>query len=203
MLCQALSIISKSSVNSNWSYSPEMINSGKNWQFFVPYYLEIWQMTLKVTVTWVTARKCPIWVKIRDFQSCVTFKFDGWSQQTIRHLFYSTSSFRQHFVTICKFKLELWSGNAQIAAKFALTCVTLSFDIWPWPFTWTLHLSMVITPENFIMIPWEEHSEEGVTDRRLAGQKEVFPWGRKVLYKKVIQYFSPPGEPYITSGSQC
>ena len=35
-------------MNSNWSYSPEMLNSGKNWLFFfVPRDLEIWWMTLK------------------------------------------------------------------------------------------------------------------------------------------------------------
>ena len=32
---------------SNWSYSPETLNSGKNRRFFVPCDLEIWRMTLK------------------------------------------------------------------------------------------------------------------------------------------------------------
>ena len=31
MLHQALCIISKPSVNSNWNYSTEMLNSGQNW----------------------------------------------------------------------------------------------------------------------------------------------------------------------------
>ena len=44
---QALSIIWKSSVNSNWSYSPEMLNLSKIWHFFVLWNLEIWRMTLK------------------------------------------------------------------------------------------------------------------------------------------------------------
>ena len=47
ILHQALCIISKPWVYSNWSYSPEMLNSGQNRQFFVPCDLEIWQMTLK------------------------------------------------------------------------------------------------------------------------------------------------------------
>ena len=34
-------------MNSNWSYSPEMLNSGQNQQLFVPCDLEIWQLTLK------------------------------------------------------------------------------------------------------------------------------------------------------------
>ena len=43
----ALSISSKPWVNSNWSYSPETLNSGQNRQYFVPCDLEIWRMTLK------------------------------------------------------------------------------------------------------------------------------------------------------------
>ena len=40
-------MISNPSVNSNWSYSPETINSRQNQQFFVRCDLEIWQMTMK------------------------------------------------------------------------------------------------------------------------------------------------------------
>ena len=36
ILCQALCIISKPSVNSNWSHSSEMLNLGQNWWFFCP-----------------------------------------------------------------------------------------------------------------------------------------------------------------------
>ena len=41
-----------------------------------------------------------------------------------------------------------------------MTSVTLTLDIWP--FAWTSHLSMVITPENFRMMPWQEHCQKGV-----------------------------------------
>ena len=34
ILCQALCIISKPRLDSNWSYSLEMFNSGQNWQFW-------------------------------------------------------------------------------------------------------------------------------------------------------------------------
>ena len=47
-----------------------------------------------------------------------------------------------------------------------VTSVTLTFDLWPWPFAWTLLWSLVITPENFMMIRWWEHSQKGVTDRQ-------------------------------------
>ena len=87
--------------------------------------------------TQVTTQKGPIWVKIGDILSHVTLIFDGWSWKTIGHLFYATSSFVQQFIAICKLKLDLRSGNAQFGAKFALTTVTFTFDLCPWPFAWT------------------------------------------------------------------
>ena len=33
-----------------------------------------------------------------------------------------------------------------------VTPVTLTFDLWPWPFAWTLPWSLVITSKNFMMI---------------------------------------------------
>ena len=87
ILHQALCIISKPWVNSNWSYSPETPNSGQNRRFFVSCDLQIWQMTLKNNrapllccfrlcasfhshqwiQTGVIVRKRPIWVEINDF----------------------------------------------------------------------------------------------------------------------------------------
>ena len=75
-----------------------MLNSSKIRRFFVACDLEIWRMTLKNNrvpllcyhklcasfhsyqwiQTGVTARKRPIRVKIGDFLSRVTLKFDGW-----------------------------------------------------------------------------------------------------------------------------
>ena len=45
-----------------------------------------------------------------------------------------------------------------------VTSVTLTFGLWPWPFVWTSLLSMVITHENLVMIPWEEYSGKCGTD---------------------------------------
>ena len=50
--------------------------------------------------------------------------------------------------------------------SWVLTSVILTFDLWPRPFAWTSLLSLVITPENFMMIRWWEHSQNGVTDRQ-------------------------------------
>ena len=154
---------------------------------FVPCDLKIWRMTLKndrvhllcyfklcasfhshlSILNGVTVRKRQIRVKIGDFFSRVTLIFDGWPWKTIGYLFYANSSFVHHFIAICEFKLELQSGNG--------LSVTLTFDPWPWPFAWISRLSLVITPENFMMIQWWEHSEKGVTDgrtdRRADGKK--------------------------------
>ena len=52
--------------------------------------------------------------------------------------------------------------------SWVVTSVTSTFDLWPW----TLLLSLVITPENFMMIRWGEHSQKGVTDGRTDGQTD-------------------------------
>ena len=67
------------------------------------------------------------------------------------------------------FHHHLWIQTGVTIRKhlsWVVTSVTLTFDLWPWPFAWTSLLSLVITPENFMMIQWWEHSEKGVTDRQ-------------------------------------
>ena len=137
--------------------------------------------------TGVTVRKRPIWVKIDDFFSCVTTQFDVWPWKTIGHLFYSTSCFVHHFISIWEFKLQLRSGNG---LSLVLTSVTLTFDLWPWPFAWTPPLSMVITPVKFMMIRLVEHNEKGVTDRN-KGRKTDGPtdgrtYGRTEVFLKLL-----------------
>ena len=56
--------------------------------------------------------------------------------------------------------------------SWVVTSVTLTFNLWPWPFAWTSLLSLVITPENFLMIQWWEHSQNGVTDRQTDRRTE-------------------------------
>ena len=56
--------------------------------------------------------------------------------------------------------------------SWVLTSATLTFDLWPWPFAWTSLLSLVITPEHFMMIRWWEHSGKGVTDRQTDRQTD-------------------------------
>ena len=67
------------------------------------------------------------------------------------------------------FHHHMWIQTGVTVRKrlsWVVTSVTLTFDLWPWPFAWTLRWSLVISPENFMMIRWWEHSQKGVTDRR-------------------------------------
>ena len=100
---------------------------GNKSSFFVLCDLEIWQITLKKNrasllcyfklcatfhshrwiQTWVTVQKLPILVKIGDFLSRVTLKFDGWPWKTIRHLPSAISSFVHRFTVIGELKLVL------------------------------------------------------------------------------------------------
>ena len=73
------------------------------------------------------------------------------------------------------FHCHMWIQTGVRVRKrlsWVLTSVTLTFDLWPWPFAWTSLLAMVITPENCMMIRWWEHGEKGVTDRQTDGRTD-------------------------------
>ena len=82
-----------------------------------------------------------------------------------------------YFKLFASFHSHPWIQNGvtvrkrQIWVKIGdfLSCVTLTFDLWPWPFAWTSRRSMVITHENFRMIRWQEHCQKGVTDGQTEG----------------------------------
>ena len=68
-------------------------------------------------------------------------------------------------------------------------------DLWPWPFAWTLPWSLVITPENFMMIPWWEHSQKGVTDgqtdRRTENTIHRAAWSQlKIILQCYASHFN-------------
>ena len=129
---------------------PKRLILGQIRLFLEPRDLKIWRMTFKNnrapllcyfklcasfhTHWWiqisVTVRKHSIRVKIDDFFSRVTLKFDGWPSKTIGHLFYATSSFVQHFIAIGEFKLELQSRNPQSGSNS-----TIFRAVWPWNLT--------------------------------------------------------------------
>ena len=157
ILHQALCIISNPSVHSNSSYSLETPNLDQNRQFFVPCDLDIWWMISKNNrapllyyvklcasfqnhgwiQTGIIVRKRPNLVKIGDFLSPVTLKFDGW--KTRGHLFYITFSFVHNLKAISELKLELQTRNTQFRSKLPFfSRVTLKFDWWPWKTIWHL-----------------------------------------------------------------
>ena len=73
------------------------------------------------------------------------------------------------------FHCHMWIQTGVRVRKqlsLVLTSVTLIFDLWPWPLAWTSLLSMVIIPDNFMMIGWWVHGEKGVTDRRTDRQTD-------------------------------
>ena len=92
--------------------------------FFLPCDLEIWRITLKNNRApllccfklcasfhshqWIQT-EVTVWisqnlVKIDDFFSRVTLKFNGWPWNTIGHLLYTSWSFVQHFLAIGELK---------------------------------------------------------------------------------------------------
>ena len=121
-----------------------------NGQFFYLCDLEIWWMTLENNKapllcffqlhtsfqcqwwiqTGVTIWKHSIRIKISNFLSRATLKFDRWHWKTIGHLIFATSSFVHHFKAIGEFKLELQSGNAQFGSKSTTFC-----PVWFWNLT--------------------------------------------------------------------
>ena len=73
------------------------------------------------------------------------------------------------------FHHHMWIQTGVTVRKWlsgVLTSVTLAFDLWPWPFAWTSLLSLVIIPENFMMIRWWEHGGTGVTDGQTDRQTD-------------------------------
>ena len=97
------------------------------------------------------------------------------------------------------FTHHMWTQTGVTVRKrlsWVVNSVTLTFDLWPRPFAWTLLWSLVITPENFMTIRWWEHSQKGVTDRRTDGQTEnttcIAAWS---------QLKTAPDNPFSTASS--
>ena len=65
-------------LNSNWSYSLEILNSGQNWQLFVPCDLEIWRMTLK-TIEHLFYNMSS---SVHHFKAIIEFKLELQSRNT-------------------------------------------------------------------------------------------------------------------------
>ena len=84
---------------------------------------------------------------------------------------------------LCCFQLCAWfhchmwiqtGVRVRKGLSWVLSSVTLTCDLWPWPFAWTSLLTMVITPQNFMMIRRWEHGEKGVTDSQTDGLNQSY-----------------------------
>ena len=171
MLLQALCSISYPLVNSNWSYRLETPNLGQIIRFLEPCDLEIWRMTLKNNrapllcyfklsaafhrdwwiQTGVTVPKRQIWVKFDVFLAPCDLEIWRMALKNNREPLLS------YIKLYLSFRHHMWIQTGVTVRKrlsWVVTSVTLTFDLWPWPFAWTLPWSLVITPENFMMIRW-------------------------------------------------
>ena len=121
--------------------------------------------------TGVTIQKRQIWVKIDDF-------FKPWDLEIWRMTLKNNIA---HILSNTKHPhMRIQTGvTVRKRINGVLTSLTLTFSIWPWPFVWTSLFSMVITPENFLMIQWEEHTDKlsktgGRMDRQTDERTEMF-----------------------------
>ena len=76
-----------------------------------------------------------------------------------------------------------------------------NLDLWPWPFAWTSLMSLVTTPENFMMIRWEEYCEKGVTGRRTDRQTEITALKSCLVAAKKWTWIPSSAHGFITLGS--
>ena len=119
--------------------------------------------------TKVTVRKRSIRVKIGDLLSIVPCDLEIWRMTLKSNRAPLLSNISAPYVN------SNWSYSPETAKLGYDLC---DRDLWPWPFAWTSLLSLVITPENFVMIRWWEHSQKGVTDRRTETEPFIELLGR-------------------------
>ena len=143
-------MISNTSMNSNWSHSPETLNSGQNRQFFVPCDPEIWWMTLnKANLRdLIAATSLVILLKLdsnrRFFRPC---DLEIWwmtpkNNKTPHLSIYALCIISNPSVN------SNWSYSPETLSAgqnwwFYLDDVTLKFDGWPWKTTGHLLLLQV------------------------------------------------------------
>ena len=116
-----------------------------------------------VNSNWSHSLETPNLGQIRQFlEPC---DFEIW-RITLKN---NRAPFLSNIKLYVSFHHHMWIQTGVTVRKqlsWVVTSVTLTFDLWPWPLAWTLPWSLVITPENFMMIRWWEHSQKGVTDRQ-------------------------------------
>ena len=151
MLLQAFCIISYPLVNSNTSYSPETLNLGQIRRFLESCDLEIWRMTMKdkrspllcyfklcaaflshwCIQTGVTVRKRPNLGQIR--QLLAPCDLEVW-RMILKN---NRAPLVRNIKLYVSFHHHMWIQTGVTVRKrlsWVVTSVTLTFDLWPWPF---------------------------------------------------------------------
>ena len=106
-------------------------------------------------------------VRNAQFRSKSTISLTMWHWNLTDDLENNRAPLLSNIKLYVSFHHHMWIQTGVTFRKllsWVVTSVTLTFDLWPWPFAWTLRWSLVIIPENFMMIRWWEHSQRGVTD---------------------------------------
>ena len=98
--------------------------TSKNYRAPLLYYIKLCasSQTPRWIQTGFTVRKRSIRVKICNFLSRVTVKFDRWRWKTIGHLFYVASRFMHHFIAINEFKTTVTVRKRSIQVKIFVLC---------------------------------------------------------------------------------
>ena len=185
-------------MNSNWGCSPETHHLGRIRRFLEPCDPEFWRMTLqntrapllcyfKLCVSFHTHRWIQIWVASGNsqFRSKSTIFWAVWPGNLTDDLENNRAPLLCYFKLCASFRSHWWIQTGVTVQKRP---IWVKFDDflspWPWPLTsdldllhghhfgpWTSLWSLVITPENFMMIRWWEHCQKGVTDRQTDRRK--------------------------------
>ena len=96
----------------------------------------------------------------------------------------------QRYFKICaSFHRHWWIQTRATVRKrlsWVMTSMSLTFDLWPWPLAWTSLLSLVITPENFVMTWWWEHKYH-IERLLLLTQKQTLSISTMLLFIHISQ----------------
>ena len=164
MLLQALHTIWQQSVYSNSSYSPETPNLGQSARFLVPFDRWPWKTighlfnaTSSIVHHFTTSGLFQLELQSGNAQFGSKSAIFGpvWPWNLTDDLKNNRAPLLSNIKLCASFHRHMWIQTGITVRKRlngVMTSVTLTFGLWPWPFAWTLPLSMVITPDNFMMI---------------------------------------------------
>ena len=150
ILHQALCIISKRCMNSNWSYSPETLNSVQKRRLLSRETLKFdrWPWKTIGHLFNIASSFVHHFIAIREFKLELQ---SGNVQFGAKSLFFWAVWPRKFEDDIEKQSLayhhHMWIQTGVMVQKrlnWVLTSVTLSFDLWLWPVAWTSLLSVLI-----------------------------------------------------------